>query len=130
MARPRFLIEEFEADAAYAYLQKHIRSQVWYGESVDKLSNAQRSFGKIPLLASAAQKAQLLNCWGEENLQSKHWQKLKNLLRARRKRRKDNQHFDTRQKTISLDYQAWSRLRRRAQQLNLNLSETIEHLLQ
>lgn len=55
--------------------------------------------------------------------------KLKQAIRAKRKRHYNAEQIHTRKKSIDLDYRVWEKLSFRANELGCTLSEAIEYLL-
>lgn len=55
--------------------------------------------------------------------------KLKQAIRAKRKRHFNAEQLHTRKKSIDLDYRVWEKLSSRANELGCTLSDAIEYLL-
>jgi macrodomain Ter protein organizer (MatP/YcbG family) len=55
--------------------------------------------------------------------------KLKQAIRAKRKRHFNAEQVHTKKKSIDLDYQVWEKLSQRANELGCTLSDAIEYLL-
>ncbi len=55
--------------------------------------------------------------------------KLKQAIRAKRKRHFNAEQTHTKKKSIDLDYEVWAKLSEKAQELDATLSDTIEYLI-
>ncbi|SHF18767.1 macrodomain Ter protein MatP [Vibrio gazogenes] len=67
--------------------------------------------------------------WIEQHMSSELDNKLKQAIRAKRKRHYNAEQIHTRKKSIDLDYRVWEKLSFRANELGCTLSEAIEYLL-
>ncbi|MGR6839687.1 macrodomain Ter protein MatP [Aliivibrio wodanis] len=67
--------------------------------------------------------------WIEKHMNPDFENKLKQAIRAKRKRHFNAEQEHTRKKSIDLDYRVWEKLSLRAQDLDSTLSDTIEYLL-
>ncbi|CED71453.1 putative uncharacterized protein [Aliivibrio wodanis] len=67
--------------------------------------------------------------WIEKHMNPDYENKLKQAIRAKRKRHFNAEQEHTRKKSIDLDYRVWEKLSLRAQDLDSTLSDTIEYLL-
>jgi len=67
--------------------------------------------------------------WINKHMNPQLENKLKQAIRAKRKRHFNAEQEHTRKKSIDLDYRVWEKLSLRAQDLDSTLSDTIEYLL-
>ncbi|MGF1765127.1 macrodomain Ter protein MatP [Aliivibrio kagoshimensis] len=67
--------------------------------------------------------------WIEEHISPDLENKLKQAIRAKRKRHFDAEQEHTKKKSIDLDFAVWQKLSVRAKELDSTLSDTIEYLL-
>ncbi|QMV14416.1 macrodomain Ter protein MatP [Vibrio spartinae] len=67
--------------------------------------------------------------WIEQHMSPELDNKLKQAIRAKRKRHYNAEQIHTRKKSIDLDYRVWEKLAFRANELGCTLSEAIEYLL-
>ena len=67
--------------------------------------------------------------WIENHMSLELDNKLKQAIRAKRKRHFNATQLHTRKKSIDLDYRVWEKLSSRAHELESTLSDTIEYLL-
>ncbi|EEZ00078.1 hypothetical protein VOA_000126 [Vibrio sp. RC586] len=67
--------------------------------------------------------------WIEEHMSLELDNKLKQAIRAKRKRHFNAEQIHTRKKSIDLDYRVWEKLSLKANELGCTLSDAIEYLL-
>ncbi|ORT49768.1 Ter macrodomain organizer matS-binding protein [Vibrio sp. qd031] len=67
--------------------------------------------------------------WIDEHMSPELDVKLKQAIRAKRKRHFNAEQVHTKKKSIDLDYQVWEKLSHRANELGCTLSDAIEYLL-
>lgn len=67
--------------------------------------------------------------WIDNHMSSEVDNKLKQAIRAKRKRHYNAEQVHTRKKSIDLDYRVWEKLSVKANDLGSTLSDTIEYLL-
>ena len=67
--------------------------------------------------------------WIQKHMNPELENKLKQAIRAKRKRHFNAEQEHTRKKSIDLDFRVWEKLSLRAQDLDSTLSDTIEYLL-
>ncbi|EEX65594.1 macrodomain Ter protein [Vibrio metoecus] len=87
-------------------------------------------------IESAVQKLKMLEhdptqvlVWIEEHMSPELDNKLKQAIRAKRKRHFNAEQIHTRKKSIDLDYRVWEKLSHKANELGCTLSDAIEYLL-
>ncbi len=86
------------------------------------------SAASLPRPEKAQSYAGLVNDWCEAHLDSEQWTKLKNALRARRKRKGDQVKGDNKV-TVTLSRSAWIKLSSVAESHDVTLSQAIERFL-
>ncbi len=126
MPRPRFRITSDNYQAARDYLGHQIRNN-----TLGIKNAAALEWNQLPhsLDRKKAQSyAELVNDWCEEHLDSEQWSKLKNALRARRKRLSDQINGDDKV-TVTLSRRAWMKLSSVAETNGVTLSQAIETFL-
>ncbi|MEH0370326.1 macrodomain Ter protein MatP [Vibrio mimicus] len=67
--------------------------------------------------------------WIEEHMSPELDNRLKQAIRAKRKRHFNAEQIHTRKKSIDLDYRVWEKLSLKANELGCTLSDAIEYLL-
>lgn len=67
--------------------------------------------------------------WISEHMSEELDNKLKQAIRAKRKRHFNAEQEHTRKKSIDLDFRVWEKLSIKAQELDATLSDTIEYLI-
>ena len=67
--------------------------------------------------------------WIDKHMSPELDNKLKQAIRAKRKRHFNAEQVHTRKKSIDLDYRVWERLAEKSKELDCTLSDTIEYLL-
>lgn len=87
-------------------------------------------------IESAVQKLKMLEhdptqvlVWIDEHMSPELDNKLKQAIRAKRKRHFNAEQIHTRKKSIDLDYRVWEKLSHKANELGCTLSDAIEYLL-
>lgn len=119
-------LENLESGWKWKYLVKKHRE----GESITRhleLSAAQAAVDELLMLENhPAEIAQ----WIAEHIHPDLENRLKQTIRARRKRHFNAEHQHTRKKSIDLEYLVWQRLASLAQRRNSTLSETVVQLIE
>ena len=67
--------------------------------------------------------------WIDDNISDEYDRKLKQAIRAKRKRHFNAEQQHTKKKSVDLDYAVWQKLSDKSQELGATLSETIELLI-
>ncbi|OLQ69997.1 Ter macrodomain-binding protein MatP [Photobacterium proteolyticum] len=67
--------------------------------------------------------------WIDKHMSPDLDKKLKQAIRAKRKRHFNAEQVHTRKKSIDLDYRVWEKLAEKSRELDCTLSDTIEYLL-
>ena len=118
-------LENLEAGWKWMYLFNKFRM----GESITcyiDSSEQQQAVGEFLKLEHEPVKALE---WIQKHMNPDLENKLKQAIRAKRKRHFNAEQEHTRKKSIDLDYRVWEKLSLRAQDLDSTLSDTIKYLL-
>jgi len=116
MGRARYTIRAEDSNHAWRWLMHKMNDPTWLGEAHS--FNAYEQLQQLPTQDAAA-----LNQWCEQHLHHRQWQKLKNAIRAARRRNTSPM------KTVNLTPAAWARLSQRAAREGCTLSEIIERYI-
>lgn len=119
-------LENLESGWKWIYLIKKHRENVAITRH-EEISAAQEAVNLLIALESCPSK---VSAWIEEHLNPNLDNKLKQTIRARRKRHFNAEQLHTRKKSIDLEYLVWKRLAGLAQRQNCTLSEMIVFLIQ
>ena len=84
----------------------------------------------VDLLLTLENEPVRVNTWIEEHMNSALLNRMKQTIRARRKRHFNAEHQHTRKKSIDLEFMVWQRLAGLAQRRGKTLSETIVQLIE
>ncbi len=83
----------------------------------------------LEMLSSLEEESELINSWIKSHISSEVTNKLKQAIRAKRKRHFNAEQIHTKKKSIDIDYRVWEKLSIRANELGCTLSDAIEYLL-
>ncbi|MFV0575352.1 MAG: macrodomain Ter protein MatP [Vibrio sp.] len=118
-------LENLECGWKWQYLIRKWKD----GEAITRYQDSSESAAAITGLQKLEhQPTQVLN-WIDEHMNPELDNKLKQAIRAKRKRHFNAEHIHTKKKSIDLDYAVWEKLSERAQELGCTLSEAIEYLV-
>ncbi|WP_086984356.1 macrodomain Ter protein MatP [Vibrio aphrogenes] len=118
-------LENLECGWKWQYLIRKWKD----GEAITRYQDSSESQAAIIGLQKLEhQPTQVLN-WIDEHMNPHLDNKLKQAIRAKRKRHFNAEHTHTKKKSIDLDYAVWEKLSERAQELGCTLSEAIEYLV-
>ncbi|MCK3655145.1 macrodomain Ter protein [Pasteurellaceae bacterium Macca] len=117
-------LEIQEASWKWAYLLKKYRE----GENVTKHTEASLIEQKMQLLTTLQNSPEGIEGWIKAEMTADQKRRMRQTIRARRKRFFNAEKQSTRKKSIDLDYPSWQRLANVAESMELTLSEAI-HLL-
>lgn len=118
-------LENLEAGWKWTYLVKKHKE----GFNVTKYIDTADIYSVItPLLSMEHEPTKVIK-WIHEHLGLGLDIKLKQAIRAKRKRHFNAEQEHTRKKSIDLDFRVWERLSKKAHDLDATLSDTIEFLL-
>ncbi|WBA16024.1 macrodomain Ter protein MatP [Salinivibrio proteolyticus] len=118
-------LENLEAGWKWTYLVKKWKD----GDTVTKYIDSSEIQTAIDALMAIEHEPTRVNQWIEKHMSPALDNKLKQAIRAKRKRHFNAEQEHTRKKSIDLDYRVWERLSQKAHELDATLSDTIEYLL-
>lgn len=118
-------LENLECGWKWQYLAKKAREGVKVTRYIDdsEANNALKA-----LLAIENQPVEVLE-WIEQHMDEALDIKLKQAIRAKRKRHFNSEQKHTKKKSIDLDYRVWEKLSEKANELGCTLSDAIEYLV-
>lgn len=118
-------LENLECGWKWNYLVKKWKE----GESITRhIDSSEADVAVQNLLKLEHQPTGVLE-WIEENMSLELDNKLKQAIRAKRKRHFNAEQVHTKKKSIDLDYRVWEKLSQRANELGCTLSDAIEYLV-
>ncbi|MDK9735793.1 macrodomain Ter protein MatP [Vibrio sp. D404a] len=118
-------LENLECGWKWNYLVKKWKE----GESITRhIDSSEADVAVQNLLKLEHQPTGVLE-WIEENMSFELDNKLKQAIRAKRKRHFNAEQVHTKKKSIDLDYRVWEKLSQRANELGCTLSDAIEYLV-
>jgi macrodomain Ter protein organizer (MatP/YcbG family) len=118
-------LENLESGWKWNYLIKKWKDGVSVTRHID--SSAQQA-AIDELRALESDPTQVIE-WIDEHMSPELDVKLKQAIRAKRKRHFNAEQVHTKKKSSDLDYQVWEKLSQRANELGCTLSDAIEYLL-
>lgn len=118
-------LENLEAGWKWQYLLKKKREN----EAITRYIDTSEIQVALDELENMAHDPTLILTWIDEHMSSDFTTKLKQAIRAKRKRHFNAEQTHTRKKSIDLDYEIWEKLSEKAQELDATLSDTIEYLI-
>ena len=114
-------LENLESGWKWKYLVKKHRE----GELITRYIEASAAQEAVDVLLSV-----LVNGWIDKHMNPELVNRMKQTIRARRKRHFNAEHQHTRKKSIDLEFIVWQRLAGLAQRRGKTLSETIVQLIE
>ncbi|MBF0784941.1 macrodomain Ter protein MatP [Muribacter muris] len=114
-----------EANWKWKYLLKKYRE----GENVTKHQEESLIELKMQLLTTLQHSPQEIERWIKAEMPADQRRKMRQSIRARRKRFFNAEKQSTRKKSIDLTYASWKRLSELATELEMTLSETVLYLI-
>ncbi|MGX2987270.1 macrodomain Ter protein MatP [Ursidibacter sp. B-7004-1] len=117
-------LEIQEANWKWKYLLKKHRE----GENITKHTEQTLIELKVQLLTTL-QEPEEIEQWIKAEMTSEQRKKMRQSIRARRKRFFNAEKQSTRKKSIDLDYSSWLRLSKQSTDMGMTLSETIHYLI-
>ncbi|KAE9531142.1 macrodomain Ter protein MatP [Ursidibacter maritimus] len=117
-------LEIQEANWKWKYLLKKHRE----GENITKHTEQTLIELKVQLLTTL-QEPEEIEQWIKAEMTSEQRKKMRQSIRARRKRFFNAEKQSTRKKSIDLDYASWLRLSKQSTDMGMTLSETIHYLI-
>lgn len=118
-------LENLECGWKWQYLNKKWRE----GENITCYIDSSEIDHAVALLKDIEYNTALVLDWIEQHMAPGLDNKLKQAIRAKRKRHYNSEQAHTKKKSIDLDYRVWEKLSHRANELGCTLSEAIEYLL-
>lgn len=118
-------LENLECGWKWQYLIKKWKD----GESITCYIDRSEVENAITKLKSIEYEPTLVLDWIAQHMAPELENKLKQAIRAKRKRHFNAEQLHTRKKSIDLDYRVWEKLSSRANELGCTLSDAIEYLL-
>ncbi len=118
-------LENLECGWKWQYLTKKWRE----GTNVTRYIDTSEIDHAVSKLRSIEHEPTLVLEWIEEHMSLELDIKLKQAIRAKRKRHYNAEQVHTKKKSIDLDYRVWEKLSQRASELGCTLSEAIEYLV-
>lgn len=114
-----------EANWKWKYLLKKYRE----GENVTKHKEQSYIELKMQQLATLQNSPTEIEAWIKSEMTADQRRRMRQSIRARRKRFFNAEKQSTSKKSIDLDYASWSRLSKQANKMEMTLSETIHYLI-
>lgn len=118
-------LENLEAGWKWNYLLKKSREN----ENITRYIDNSAIEIAVQELEQMAHDPTLVLPWIDEHISADVHHKLRQAIRAKRKRHFNAEQIHTRKKSIDLDYRVWEKLAEKAQELDATLSDTIEYLI-
>ncbi|OEF30186.1 macrodomain Ter protein MatP [Vibrio rumoiensis] len=118
-------LENLECGWKWQYLVRKWKD----GESITRYKDSSESAAAFEGLKKLEHQPTQVIEWINEHMNPELENKLKQAIRAKRKRHFNAEHVHTKKKSIDLDYAVWEKLSERAQELGCTLSEAIEYLV-
>lgn len=118
-------LDSQEATWKWKYLLKKYRD----GENITKYEEQSLVELKVQFLTTLQNSPEEIEKWVKSEMTADQRRRMRQSIRARRKRFFNAEKQSTRKKSIDLDYTSWLRLSKQANQLNITLSETIHYLI-
>ncbi|MCL9776744.1 macrodomain Ter protein MatP [Vibrio methylphosphonaticus] len=118
-------LENLECGWKWQYLSKKHRD----GENITRYVDTSEIEHAVSQLKAIEYEPTLVLDWISEHMSLEVDNKLKQAIRAKRKRHYNAEQVHTKKKSIDLDYRVWEKLSYRANELGCTLSEAIEYLL-
>lgn len=119
-------LENLECGWKWKYLIKKWKD----GEAITRHIDTSEADAAIAELRRIEHEPTLVLAWIEKHMSEELENKLKQAIRAKRKRHFNAEQVHTKKKSIDLDYRVWEKLSNRANELGCTLSDAIEYLLQ
>ncbi|WP_312385135.1 macrodomain Ter protein MatP [Atlantibacter subterraneus] len=119
-------LENLESGWKWKYLVKKHRE----GELITRYIEASAAKEAVDLLLNMENEPFQVADWIDAHINPELINRMKQTIRARRKRHFNAEHQHTRKKSIDLEYMVWQRLAGLAQRRGITLSETIVQLIE
>ncbi|USD66538.1 macrodomain Ter protein MatP [Vibrio sp. SCSIO 43136] len=118
-------LENLECGWKWQYLVKKHKD----GEAITRYIDTSEADAAVEALKRIEHEPVLVLDWIEEHMAETLDTKMKQAIRAKRKRHFNAEQVHTKKKSIDLDYRVWEKLSQRSHELGCTLSEAIEYLL-
>lgn len=118
-------LEIQEAGWKWKYLLKKHRE----GENITKHTEESLIELKIQLLTTLQDSPEEIEEWIKTEMTAEQRKKMRQSIRARRKRFFNAEKQSTRKKSIDLDYASWLRLSKLSNEMEMTLSECVHYLM-
>ncbi|MBC7005948.1 macrodomain Ter protein MatP [Photobacterium sp. BZF1] len=118
-------LENLEAGWKWNYLVKKWKE----GEAITGYIDTSEAKAAVDELLSIEHEPTKVLKWIDKHMSPELDKKLKQAIRAKRKRHFNAEQVHTRKKSIDLDYRVWEKLAEKSKELDSTLSDTIEYLL-
>lgn len=118
-------LENLEAGWKWTYLVKKWKE----GEAITSFVDQSEADAAIQTLLAIEHEPTKVIEWINNNMANSLENKLKQAIRAKRKRHFNSEQTYTKKKSIDLDYRVWEKLAEKSQELGSTLSDTIEYLI-
>ncbi len=118
-------LENLECGWKWQYLVKKWKE----GEQITRHIDSSEAEHAVQQLVDIEHEPTLVLDWIDRNMSLELDNKLKQAIRAKRKRHYNAEQIHTKKKSIDLDYRVWEKLSNRANELGCTLSDAIEYLL-
>ncbi|WP_437889403.1 macrodomain Ter protein MatP [Phytobacter sp. V91] len=119
-------LENLESGWKWKYLVKKHRE----GELITRYIETSAAEEAVDLLLTLENEPVQVNAWIEKHINESLINRMKQTIRARRKRHFNAEHQHTRKKSIDLEFVVWQRLAGLAQRRGKTLSETVVQLIE
>ena len=119
-------LENLESGWKWKYLVKKHRE----GELITRYIEASAAQEAVDVLLSLENEPVLVNGWIDKHMNPELVNRMKQTIRARRKRHFNAEHQHTRNISFDLEFSGWQRLAGLAQRRGKTLSETIVQLIE
>ncbi|WGE88938.1 macrodomain Ter protein MatP [Actinobacillus arthritidis] len=118
-------LEIQEANWKWKYLLKKHRE----GENITKHEETSLIELKVQLLTTLQHSPEEIELWIKQEMTAEQRRKMRQSVRARRKRYFNAEKITTKKKSIDLEYASWLRLSKYAKEKEMTLSEAINYLM-
>lgn len=118
-------LENTECGWKWSYLIKKWRE----GETITRHIDSSEDAQAVEQLKAIESKPTEVLEWINNHMSESLDNKLKQAIRAKRKRHFNAEHAHTKKKSIDLDYRVWEKLSKSADELGCTLSDAIEYLV-
>ncbi len=118
-------LENLECGWKWKYLIKKWKE----GENITRHIDTSEAEAAIKTLVEIEHEPTKVTEWIDIHMAFELSNKLKQAIRAKRKRHFNAEQVHTKKKSIDLDYRVWEKLSQRANELGCTLSDAIEYLL-